>query len=60
MTALLTLDEVAEALRLSRRSVERLVAAGRLRVVHPTAGRTCVTRRELEAYVAHLEGRRVA
>lgn len=54
----LTLDEVAEALRLSRRSVERLVHRGRLRVVHPVPGRTCVERRELRAYRASL--RRVA
>ena len=57
---LLTLDEVAERLRCSRRSVERLVRAGRLRVVHPTPGRTCITPRELAAYRASIEGRRVA
>jgi excisionase family DNA binding protein len=49
---LLTLDEVAQALRVSRRSVERLVRAGRIRVLHPVPGRTLVERRELEAYVA--------
>ncbi len=51
---LLTLGEVAERLRVSRRSVERLVRAGRLRVIHPVPGRTCVEARELEAYRAHL------
>jgi excisionase family DNA binding protein len=60
MSPLLTLEDAADALRLSRRTVERLVAAGRLRVVHPSPGRTCITRRELEAYIASLEGRRAA
>lgn len=57
---LLTLDEAAAVLRLSRRSVERLAASGRIRVVHPAPGRTCITRREMDAYLASLEGRRVA
>jgi excisionase family DNA binding protein len=48
---LLTLDEVAERLRVSRRTVERLIAAGRLRPTRVGA-RTLVTARELEAYVA--------
>ncbi len=51
---LLTLDEVAQALRVSRRSVERLIRAGRLRVVRPVPGRTMIERRELNAYVAHI------
>ena len=54
MSELLTLDEVAVALRCSRRSVQRLVHAGRIRVVHPTPGRTCVETRELEAYRAAI------
>lgn len=53
----LTLDEVAEELRVSRRSIERLVRAGRLRVVRPTPGRVMIERRELNAYVAHLRDR---
>lgn len=56
----LTLSEVAERLRVSTRTVRRLAAAGRLRVIHPSPGRTCITRRELAAYIASLEGRRVA
>jgi excisionase family DNA binding protein len=60
MTELLTLDEVAAILRISRRSVHRLIAAGRIRVVHPSPGRTLVTQREVDAYVASLQGRRVA
>ena len=51
---LLTLSEVAELLRVSRRSVERLVRAGRIRVVHPVPGRTLVERREVDAYLASL------
>lgn len=54
MTELLTLPEVAEELRLSRRTVERLVRAGRIRVVRPSPGRTMVERRELNAYLAHV------
>jgi excisionase family DNA binding protein len=58
VSELLTLDEVAESLRVSRRSVERLVRAGRIRVVHPVPRRTLIEQRELEAYRASL--RRVA
>lgn len=57
---LLTLDELAAILRVSRRTVQRLIEAGRIRVVHPSPGRTLVTQREKDAYVASLEGRRVA
>jgi excisionase family DNA binding protein len=57
---LLSLSEVAGALGVSRRSVERLTAAGRIRTVYPVPGRVMVTERELAAYVASLEGRRVA
>jgi excisionase family DNA binding protein len=52
---LLTLAEVAERLRVSRRTVERLVAAGRLRVVG-VGRRRMVTNREIEAFVAAVEG----
>lgn len=58
MSDLLTLPEVADALRVSRRSVERLIAAGRIRVVRPVPGKTLVEQRELEAFRASL--RRVA
>lgn len=54
MSELLTLVEVAAQLRLSRRTVERLVRAGRLRVVHPSPGRTMIEARELAAYRAHI------
>jgi excisionase family DNA binding protein len=60
MTRLLSLSEVADALGVSRRSVERLTAAGRIRTVRPVPGRVMVTERELAAYMASLEGRRVA
>lgn len=50
----LTIPEVAAALRVSRRTVERLVRSGRLRVVHPSPGRTMIEARELNAYRAHL------
>lgn len=51
MTELLTLDEVAAALRVSRRTVEREVAAGRIRPVR-IGRRRLVSVKELEAYVA--------
>ena len=59
-STLLTVDEAAQQLRVSRRTFYRLVSEGRIRVVHPTPGRTLVTQRELDAYVASLERRRVA
>lgn len=51
---MLTLDQVAERLTLSRRTVERLVAAGRIRVLHPSPGRIVVEERELNAYLAAI------
>ena len=54
---LLTLSDVAARLRVSRRTVERLVARGNLRVVR-IGSAVRVTERELAAYLAHLEGRR--
>ena len=54
---LLTLPEVAGQLRISRRTVERLVASGELRVVS-IGRRRLVTSRELAAFVAHREGLR--
>ncbi len=54
MTELLTLPEAAQRLRVSRRTVERLIAAGRIRVLHPTPGRTVIAEREIEAYLAWL------
>lgn len=53
-TRALRLDEVAERLDVSRRTVERLIAAGRIRVIHPSPGRVRVERRELDAYMASL------
>jgi excisionase family DNA binding protein len=60
VTAILTVDEAAGRLRVSRRTLYRLVSAGRLRPIHPTPGRTVFTEREIEAYLASLERRRVA
>ena len=51
MSELKTLDETAELLRVSRRTVEREIKAGRIRPTRIGA-RTFVTLRELEAYVA--------
>lgn len=58
MTALLTLDEAAERLRVSRRTVERLVRDGKLRVLRPAPRRVVIDEREVEAFIAAL--RRVA
>ncbi len=52
-TLLLNLDEVAEELRCTRRTVERHVAAHRLIAIH--LGRCVrVERRELESFIAEL------
>ena len=59
MAELLTLDQVADKLQVSRRTVERLREQGRLRVV--MVGRLVrVTERELEAYIASQRRRAVA
>lgn len=50
--ALLTVSEAATVLTVSRRTVERLIKAGRIRVVHPSPGRIAITDRELQAYIA--------
>lgn len=54
MTELLTLEEVAKRLLVSRRTLERLIRAGRIRAVHPSPGRTAIEVRELDAYLASL------
>jgi len=52
VSELLTLEQVGERLGgVSRRTVEREIAAGRLRPVH-VRRRVFVTLRELEAYLA--------
>ena len=53
MTVVLTLDQVAEQLQVSRRTVNRLVAAGRIRVIR-IGRQPRVTERELDAYLASL------
>jgi excisionase family DNA binding protein len=49
MTRLLTLNEAADALRVSVRTVQRLIASGQIRPLH-IGRRTLVTEKELEAY----------
>ena len=51
MTQLLTLNEAAAVLRVSVRTVQRLIASGQLR---PTriGRRTLLTSKELESYMA--------
>lgn len=56
----LTVKEVALELRISVRSTWALISAGRIRTIHPTPGRTLVTRRELDAFKAAVETRKVA
>lgn len=51
MTDLLTLDEVASWLRVSVRTVQRLIASGQIRPIH-IGRRTLVTSKEVEAYVS--------
>lgn len=59
MGEFLTLDQVADRLQVSRRTIERLRDAGRIRVVL-VGRRVRVTEKELEVYVASLRGRHVA
>jgi excisionase family DNA binding protein len=59
MSELLTLEEVADRLRVSRRTVERLVAAGRVRTVK-IGRRRLVTEKEIEAFIAASRGRVLA
>lgn len=56
LARLLTLDDVAERLAVSRRTAERLVASGQLRIVR-FGGNVRVTERELAAFVAARERR---
>ena len=60
MSVLLTVPEVAQHLRVSTRTVERLISSGRLRVVRPSPRTVFVEERELEAYLASRRGRNVA
>ncbi|MFN4071430.1 MAG: helix-turn-helix domain-containing protein [Thermus caldifontis] len=52
---LLTVNEVARALGLSRRTVYRLVEEGKLKKVHPTPRSARITRESLEAFLRSLE-----
>lgn len=54
MTELLTIPEVAERLRVSERTVKKLLATGQLRKVGIGA-RTLITDREVEAFIAQQE-----
>jgi excisionase family DNA binding protein len=54
MTLLLTIPEVAEQLRVSKRTVERLISAGRIPVVRVASQRRFVRRTDLESYVERL------
>ncbi len=62
---LLTKSQAAERLAVSVRTLERLISTGQIRVLHigQPGSRKPATRiktSELAAYIAHLEGRRVA
>ncbi len=52
---LLTYQEVAKALGLSRRTVFKLVAQGKLKRVHPTPRSARITRESLGAFLRSLE-----
>lgn len=51
MSKLLTMDEAAERLRVSRRTVERYIESGLLKRTKP-GGRTLIEERELERFLA--------
>lgn len=62
---LLTRPEAAARLAVSLRTLDRLISSGQIRVLHigqPGSRKpaTRVKASELAAYIAHLEGRRVA
>lgn len=52
---LLTVNEVARALGVSRRTVFRLIDEGKLKRVHPTPRSARITRESLEAFLRALE-----
>jgi excisionase family DNA binding protein len=52
MTKLLTLVEAATALRVSRRTLYRLIAEGHLRTLRVGYRRQFVEQREVDAYLA--------
>lgn len=56
MSELLTVQDVVDRLRVSRRTVYRLIEGRNIRTVH-IGRRVFVTERELQAYVAYLESR---
>lgn len=58
MSPVLSLDDAAAYLAVSRRTLNRLIAAGRIRALQVTVGRKVVEVRELDAFIASL--RRVA
>ena len=60
MSAWISLEEVARRLTVSRRTVERLRKAGRIRTIAPSPGRVAVTTAELDAYMASIERRGAA
>jgi excisionase family DNA binding protein len=56
MIELLTLDQVAQAMRVSRRTVERLIGSGQIRPVK-VGRQTRVTPSEYENYLASARRR---
>jgi len=57
MTPLHTLTEAADYLHVSKRTLERFIAAGYIRVIK-IGRRTLISERELEAFVAARSSRR--
>jgi excisionase family DNA binding protein len=51
---LLTINEAATRLRLSKRSVHYLIASGQLRAVHPVPRRTLLLESDVDAFIASL------
>ncbi len=62
MSAMFTLNDAAKALGISRRLLDTLVAEGRIRklYLHPPKGSPRISQRELDAFMAARESRRVA
>ena len=51
MTTLLTLRETADRMRVSTRTIQRLIATGQIRPIN-IGRRTLVTEKEIEAYLS--------
>ena len=55
MTQLLTLEQVAKKLSVSKRTVQRLIKAGQIETLHPSSGLVSVRDTALERFIDNLQ-----